>query len=325
MKQVKVKNILYVMDTTAYQITEDTDAAIIYVPEDHYNEYVTLNPSLTLTKYNYNCIVVNVPDYVIAMEEAEKKEKEYSQIVAKYVIETAGDTYIAEVNGNYGQKNFVEIEIDGVKQETITDTYYLTEGEHIIKYIAKYVDSINSNAFSYVGGILKEIFIPKYVATIYGSAFENCSGLTKVTFAEDSDLTELKNLVFSKCPFTTINLPNKLTTFGGSCFMTCKQLQEIEFNDDVKTIPQNCCNGCSSLTTVMIGSGVTSIGSQAFRGTSALTNFNIFAETPPTIFSDTFTNTSANLRIRVPNDSVNAYKAANGWSTYADKIFPIIG
>lgn len=322
MKQVKLKNILYVMDTTAYQITEDTDADIIYVPEDYYDDYVALNSGLTLTKYNYNCIVVNVPDYVI---EAEKKEKEYSQIVAKYVIETAGDTYIAEVNGNFGQKYFVDIEIDGVKQETITDTYYLTAGEHIIKFIAKYVTDIDSNAFRYVGGILKEIYIPKYVETINQSAFQKCSGLTKVTFAENSNLKELKNLVFSECPFTTINLPNKLTKFGGSCFLSCKQLQEIEFNDDVKTIPTNCCNGCSSLTTVIIGSGVTSISSAAFRGTSALTNLYVYAETPPTIFSDTFTNSSNNFNIYVPEDSVAAYKAASNWSTYADKIYPIIG
>jgi len=40
MKQIKVNNILYVMDTEAYQITEDTDVDIICVPEDHYDEYV---------------------------------------------------------------------------------------------------------------------------------------------------------------------------------------------------------------------------------------------------------------------------------------------
>lgn len=275
-----------------------------------------------MQKYNYNNIKVKVPDYVI---EAEKKEKEYSQIVAKYVIETAGNTYIAEVNGNFGQKNFVEIEIDGVKQETITDTYYLTEGEHIIKFIAKYVDLIGSNVFRYVGGILKEIYIPKYVETIQQSAFEKCSGLTKVTFAENSNLKELKNLVFSECSFTTINLPNNLTTFGKSCFLSCKQLQEIEFNDDVKSIPAHCCNGCSSLTTIIIGSGVTSIGSQAFRGTSILINLYVYAETPPTLPSDAFTNSSNNFMIYVPEDSVAAYKAANNWSNFASRIQPIIG
>lgn len=335
MKQVKVNNILYVMDTEAYQITEDTDVDIIYVPEDHYDEYVAAQwgqPGELITgdevariqdvlskmqKYNYNTIRVTIPDYII---EAEKKEKEYSQIVAKYVIETAGDTYIAEVNGSFGQKNFVEIEIDGVKQETITDTYYLTEGEHIIKFVSKYVELIISSAFRYVGGILKEIYIPKYVETIQQSAFQKCSGLTKVTFAENSNLKELKNLVFSECSFATINLPNKLITFGSNCFGANTQLTEINFNDDVKSIPSNCCNGCTSLTTVKIGSGVTSIGDQAFRGTSALTNFYVYAITPPTLYSATFTNSSNNFIIYVPAASVDAYKAATNWSNFASRI-----
>ena len=56
MKQVKINDILYVMDTEAYQITEDTDVDIIYVPEDSYSDYVQLNPTLDLTKHNYHTI-----------------------------------------------------------------------------------------------------------------------------------------------------------------------------------------------------------------------------------------------------------------------------
>ena len=58
MKQVKQNNILYVLDTEAYEITQDTDVDIIYVPEDSYNDYVELNPTLELTKHNYNTIRV---------------------------------------------------------------------------------------------------------------------------------------------------------------------------------------------------------------------------------------------------------------------------
>lgn len=44
--------------------------------------------------------------------------------------------------------------------------------------------------------------------------------------------------------------------------------------------------------------------------------------TPPVIFSGTF-NKNYTYPIYVPSESVEAYKAASGWSTYADRIFAI--
>jgi hypothetical protein len=44
------------------------------------------------------------------------------------------------------------------------------------------------------------------------------------------------------------------------------------------------------------------------------------ATNPPTIGIDVFKNTHANLVIYVPSESVDTYKAASGWSTYADRI-----
>ena len=36
-----------------------------------------------------------------------------------------------------------------------------------------------------------------------------------------------------------------------------------------------------------------------------------------------FTGLSADLKIYVPDDSVEAYKQASGWSKYAEKIFAL--
>ena len=44
---------------------------------------------------------------------------------------------------------------------------------------------------------------------------------------------------------------------------------------------------------------------------------------PPT-YSRAFENAdTSNLKIYVPDDSVEAYKQASGWATYADKIHPV--
>ena len=47
----------------------------------------------------------------------------------------------------------------------------------------------------------------------------------------------------------------------------------------------------------------------------------IKAATPPTWDGDLIN--ADKVEIYVPSESVESYKAASGWSTYADKIFPI--
>lgn len=75
---------------------------------------------------------------------------------------------------------------------------------------------------------------------------------------------------------------------------------------------------CTSLTSVTIGSGVTSIDS--FRHCSSLISFTILATTPPSLngyipFDDT-----NNCPIYVPSESVPIYKGANKWSDYVSRI-----
>lgn len=75
---------------------------------------------------------------------------------------------------------------------------------------------------------------------------------------------------------------------------------------------------CTSLTSVTLGN-ITSIGRDAFNGCSGLTSITIKAITPPSLSYYVFDNTN-NCPIYVPAESVETYKAASGWSTYASRI-----
>lgn len=59
-----------------------------------------------------------------------------------------------------------------------------------------------------------------------------------------------------------------------------------------------------------------------FMGNSNLEKFIVLNTTPPDIYSE-FLYGMDNCNIYVPSESVNDYKAASGWSYYADRIFPI--
>lgn len=101
---------------------------------------------------------------------------------------------------------------------------------------------------------LKSISFPSTVTFIGDGAFEECENLETVTFAENSNITELKSNLFKKCKkLTSVNIENltALTTISGGVFYS------------------------TALTIVKIPSTVTSIASDAFVYSQNITKFEI--------------------------------------------------
>ena len=89
--------------------------------------------------------------------------------------------------------------------------------------------------------------------------------------------------------------------------------------DSVTYIGEAVFDYCSSLTSITIGNGITSIGRLAFAECTNLVSITINAIIPPTLGTNVFLNTN-NCPIYVPSASVETYKAATNWSTYASRI-----
>ena len=68
---------------------------------------------------------------------------------------------------------------------------------------------------------------------------------------------------------------------------------ELQYFTGLQGISRRAFNGCSSLTSVTIPSGVTTIGQSAFNDCSSLTNITSLALTAPTITSSTFRDVSS--------------------------------
>ncbi|MBP5454877.1 MAG: leucine-rich repeat protein [Paludibacteraceae bacterium] len=100
-------------------------------------------------------------------------------------------------------------------------------------------------------------------------------------------------------------------------------LASITIPNSVTSIDGDAFGSCSGLTTVTIGTGVTTLGSSVtpFMMCNNIVNVTIKATTPPT-YGSTYESIfySSHPHIYVPADSVAAYKAASGWSTYANDI-----
>lgn len=205
------------------------------------------------------------------------------------------------------------------------------------------VETIAFQAFRECSGIT-EISIPESVTTIGGGAFASCSSLTSfsgkyvssdqrclvmdgklVAFAPSGltaytiphGVTMIGQSAFEDCRnLTSIAIPKSVTTIGEFAFDSCSSLTSITIPDGVTTIGKYAFYSCSSLTSITIPDRVTTIGEEAFKICSNLTKIYCKATTPPTLGSNAFDCTI----IYVPQASVEAYKSADGWSEYANRI-----
>lgn len=117
------------------------------------------------------------------------------------------------------------------------------------------------------------------------------------------------------------------TTKQGNMYNNRQIITSITVSDCVNTIGSAAGNdlfyGYTNLTTVILPSTITRIHPNALVWNSG-TNITCYAMTPP-FMSDGYHYfyTGGNLKIYVPASVVDTYKAANGWSQYANIILPI--
>lgn len=136
-----------------------------------------------------------------------------------------------------------------------------------------------------------------------------CDASSAITNAETSAYTNtLKEAVIGDC----------VTSIGYEAFLNYIRLTSVTIGSGVTTIGEAAFYS-SSLESITIPSGVTSIGVEAFFETP-LRSVTVKALTPPTLGDDAFDGTSSYLVIYVPSASVDAYKASSGWSDYASRI-----
>lgn len=177
--------------------------------------------------------------------------------------------------------------------------------------------STTVNTHTYTDGVEYHL-ISLFNYTVFSNyAFSACTGLTSVIIG--NSVTSIGGYTFRDCrSLTSVTIPNSVTSIGISALRGCSGLISITIGNGVTSIGESAFLDCTGLTSVTIGNGVTSIDTFAFEGCDKLKIIRISATTPPTLSSSVIPTTIE--KIIVPKSAINAYKAATGWSTYADKI-----
>lgn len=176
--------------------------------------------------------------------------------------------------------------------------------------------------------------------TVISNTYNNGKGVIKLS----DNATRIGWYVFNNSTtLTSITIPNSVTKIANSAFRNCTGLTSITIPDSVTLIDSQAFNGCTGLTSITIPNSVTRLGEYTFGQTGlisitipasveqlgegcfyenrSLTSVVCLRTSAPIAGkeSDLFAFTN-NCPIYVPVESVNSYKTANGWKSYASRI-----
>ena len=194
---------------------------------------------------------------------------------------------------------------------------------------------------------LSSVVLPNGLEAIKSSAFEDCKSLTSISFPEG--LRSLGSYSFNETGLTKVVVPNSVESLDMGVFSSCFNLTEITLPQNITVIPSSFLERCRSLTSINIPSSVMSIAKYAFQHTgltsvvipqnvtkigygafsncSSMKSVTLMPTFVPQGDSEMFSGiglySDMNYPIYVPSESLDAYKTAQYWKTYADRIFPI--
>jgi hypothetical protein len=184
-----------------------------------------------------------------------------------------------------------------VALDTLTPTHtYSKAGRYVVKVkgvtgVSQEITFVNYGRYN---STLKHLELNSDIVQINSDSFSYCSGLEKIV---------LDNII----------------TISARAFQFTANLYEVELKA-ITEIGASCFYYCTSLSKVTIHNTISVIGAAAFAYCRTLREIHIQATIPPTLGENAFIGLPANFIIYVPVGYGETYKAASGWSAYADHI-----
>ena len=164
------------------------------------------------------------------------------------------------------------------------------------------------------------VTIPNEIFVIETEAFSNCYSLKQITWS--NNIRTIDTQAFYNCMSLT-SLPSipSLKTIGEQAFEGCTDLASVVIGDKCTSVGRQAFYNCTSLESITFGAATTLILGGCINGCTSLKTITCKAVTPPELYAGNYlTNVEA---VYVPAESVEAYKAAPQWSSYANVIIPI--
>jgi hypothetical protein len=203
-----------------------------------------------------------------------------------------------------------------------TSIFYYSYGMHSI-VLPKSVTTLGALAF-FESLSIKFIVLSDQIA--FSSIGSSLRGLSLDRVTLHGNLTGITTSLFhGNKAMLKANIPSLVTAINNSAFRDCSLIETINIPAGLTALEPTVFAGCVSIRSEMdIPAAINSVGATTFSGCRNILSYVFRATTPPTLANiNAFTGINPLCKIYVPDASVNDYKAATNWVTYADYIYPL--
>ncbi len=164
---------------------------------------------------------------------------------------------------------------------------------------------------------LQQANLPSTMLYIEENVFSG-TPIKLINFPEN--LKKIGEYAFAGTRLETIVFPSKVEEVEGYAFVQNTYLKEVDFHSNLK-LGATVFGGCSKLERVTFHQGVQQIQTYAFAECTSLKTIIILGNVMPVLAnSNAFYNLPTDFKIYVPQESVNAYLTASGWSIFSNYI-----
>ena len=294
------------------------------------------NGVLTEILKGYNEIIL--PNSVRSIPKAAFRNSQIAKVVLNEGLKSIGD--MAFFNSTVQEIVFPST-LEQLKEDIFYYCYNLKKADLSKTKITK----LPASTFVYAG--IEEVLLPVTLKEIGSQAFLKTSQLKTIEIPEN--VSTIGQEAFRESGITTVKLPNGVTNIASRAFYYCPELAEVTtygstFNDDPEAmIHPYCLEGCPKLARFEIPESIRILGQGLLGGNRKVTqltipanvtqiNFSAFNNTgikevmvegitPPQVFEKVWYGFPDDITvIRVPAESVEKYKNANGWRDFTNKI-----
>lgn len=262
---------------------------------------------------------------------------------------TSGEMVISPGTSSAGDSHFIGTGAGGILLKRLFVGYNTVFGNGALQYccglesltLPQHIDDqsfLNNSVFS-VCSSLKCVTIPNLVTSVNFS-FSSCESLEYVSIP--ASVTQLTSTTFRYCTnLKRVSIPENVTSlptyFAQECYnlrrishinvdalppysFASANLRNVRLGNRLTSIRQAALSNNTTLLEIRIPESVTEIQQNAFYNCYSVIEYHVEPTTPPTLGNNVFQAIGNTTKIFVPAGSLNAYKNANKWSTYANRM-----
>ena len=179
---------------------------------------------------------------------------------------------------------------------------------------------------------LRELTLLSHSPELIPYSFDNFCELKRFNVSPDNDLyTEIDGVLYSKDLKTiicypsgktdeTYNIVNGTTKIGDGCFNTSLFLKRMTVPEGIDELGYSSFFDCRHMESITFPSSLIRINGAAFQHCRPLKTITCFSLTPPIVEDDYVFYDVTPDQVLVPAGSVDSYKAAPVWKSYASVI-----